>query len=147
MDLATLQSLLDTHGGDPARWPGPKRPAALELVARAREAEQALAAAKALDGLLLAGLPGEAGANLRFRITAGAAQFPAGLQRDRRWLAAIAERWRLGAATAAAAASIALGMLAGMETSVATVLDDEPTQTMDLAALTYGEVDGLEDIQ
>jgi hypothetical protein len=145
MDLATFQTLLDAHGGDPERWPVRDRAAALDLAARSPEAAQALAAARRLDTLLVAGLTAEAGENLRFRITAGAGIARAAAADGRRW--AMLGRWRAGAATAAAAASIALGMLVGIETGVATVLEDEPTQTMDLAALAYGEVDGLEDIQ
>ena len=145
MDLATFQALLDAHGGDAERWPARDRAAALDLVARSPEAAQALAAARRLDGLLGAGLAEEASANLRFRITAGAAAARVPAAPRRGWM--MFGRWGAGAATAAAAASIALGMVVGMETSVATVLDDESTQTMDLAALAYGEVDGLEDIQ
>jgi hypothetical protein len=145
MDLATFQTLLDAHGGDPERWPARDRATALDFVARSPEAAQALAAARRLDGLLGAGLAAQASANLRFRITAGAATTRVPAAGSRGW--ALFGRWGAGAATAAAAASIALGMVVGMETSVATVLEAEPAQTMDLAALAYGEVDGLEDIQ
>jgi len=146
MDLTTFQALLDAHGGDPARWPDGERAAAMDLVARSPEAEDTLAAARHLDALLVQGLPVRASDPLRFRITTGAVHRRTARPAGDRWLSTLLAPWRLGAA-AAAAASIALGMVVGLETSVATVLDPEPIQTLDLASLAYGQIDGLEDIQ
>ncbi|MGF1626487.1 MAG: hypothetical protein ACFCVH_16520 [Alphaproteobacteria bacterium] len=150
MDQAAFQALLDTHGADPARWPERERTAATALAAHSPEAAAALATARRLDAMLVGGLATEAGASLRNRITAGATRAPertpVRTSSEPGWLAAVLAPWRLGTATAAAA-SIALGMMVGLEASIATVLDPEITETMDLAALAYGHVDGLEDIQ
>lgn len=58
MTLEELRSLLDAHGGDPARWPADRRAAAEELAARDPAAAAALAEASALDGLILRALGG-----------------------------------------------------------------------------------------
>lgn len=146
MNIAAFTDLLDTHGGDPSRWPEPDRAAALAFAGQSPEAADALEAAQRLDRLLSAGLAEQASANLRFRIGAAAhpARRPAAPAAGR--LQAFLDRWRLGVATAAAAASIALGMVVGLQTSVASVLDDAPQESIDLAALAL-EVNGLEDIQ
>lgn len=146
MNLERFESLLDTHGADPERWPDQARDAAMGLLAQSSDAQAALAAAQRLDAMLVSGLAEHASANLHYRISA-AATLTRTAQPDRAgWFSFLAEPWRIGAATAAAA-SIALGMVVGLQTSVATVLDEETAPTMELAALAYGELDGIEDIQ
>jgi len=142
MDIARFQALLDARGGDPDRWPERERSVALAFAARSPEAARALAAAQELDRLLTSGLAREAGANLAYRITAAAAMDRVPAPRPFR---SLFDRWRVGAATAAAAASMALGMVVGLETNAA-VLDLAPQESIDLAALAFGEVSGLEDI-
>ena len=146
MDLTAFQLLLDTYGGDPAHWPDRDREAALTLAERSDDARAMLDRARRLDAMMVSGLASEAGVNLRYRITAAAQltrqpESPASGLLER-----LLAPWRLGAA-AAAAASIALGMLVGLETSIATDLYDEPETTMNLAAVTYGQFAELEDIQ
>lgn len=146
MNLERFESLLDTHGADPVRWPDRERVAAMDLLAQSSDAKAALAVAQRLDALLVSGLAEHASANLHYRINAAASPIRAAQPERTGWFSFLVAPWRIGAATAAAA-SIALGMVVGLETSVATVLDEDTTQIMDLTALAYGEFDGIEDIQ
>ena len=52
MTLASFQRLLDVHGSDPARWPGPERAPAEHLLTVDGDAAAALAQARALDALI-----------------------------------------------------------------------------------------------
>ena len=52
MTVAELETLLETFGGDPARWPAGRRQAAEALIAADAGARRALAEAQALDRLL-----------------------------------------------------------------------------------------------
>jgi hypothetical protein len=52
MTIDELQTLLDSHGADPARWPAALRVAALGLIASDKEARAAHDAARELDAAL-----------------------------------------------------------------------------------------------
>lgn len=146
MDLTTFQLLLDTYGANPAHWPDRDREAALKLADRSEDAKAMLARSRRLDAMMVSGLASEAGANLRYRITAAAQHTRQPATAGAGLIERLLAPWRLGAA-AAAAASIALGMLVGLETSIATDLYEAPETTMDLADVTYGQFAELEDIQ
>jgi hypothetical protein len=51
-ELSALENVLDTFGGNPARWPAEKREQLLSLAASDVEAGRLLREAKALDGVL-----------------------------------------------------------------------------------------------
>ena len=57
MTREELQSLLDAHGADPARWPAEARTAAMRLIAGDAEAARMLREAQALERLLAADAP------------------------------------------------------------------------------------------
>jgi hypothetical protein len=54
MNISQFRDLLDVHGSDPARWPGPLQGAARQLLAVEAEAQAALAQAQRIDTLILA---------------------------------------------------------------------------------------------
>ncbi len=57
MNRKELQSLLDAHGADPARWPPAVRTAAMHLIGRDTEAARIFQEAQALDRLLAVDAP------------------------------------------------------------------------------------------
>lgn len=146
MDLKDFQRLLDAHGADPAGWPAQDREAALNLVAGSDVAEAMLERAGRLDGLLSRGLAEGAGPDLRRRIVAAASATEAPAARRRpagRWPLA---PWRLGVATAAAA-SVALGIVVGLEVPAIADFYTASEIATDLTAATYGQFAGIEDIR
>jgi hypothetical protein len=52
MPLARFVELIETHGADPARWPGESRQPAQSLLAASTQARAALAEAESLDALI-----------------------------------------------------------------------------------------------
>lgn len=73
-ELTDFENVLDTFGGDPARWPTPRRERLLSLVASDAEAQRLLREARALDAVLTrtAGPPASGAATLADRIVAAA---------------------------------------------------------------------------
>ncbi len=71
-ELTELESVLDTFGGDPARWPASKRERMKGFAATDKEARRLLREAEALDAVLTraAGLPVGSTARLAERIAA-----------------------------------------------------------------------------
>jgi hypothetical protein len=80
MTPQAFHRLLESHGGDPARWPAEKRNDAEALLAISSEARSALADAQRLDALILAAAPAPAkpSAALMGRVMADAAWLAGG---------------------------------------------------------------------
>jgi len=113
-----LQSLLDSHGADPARWPAALRVAALGLIAADAEARATHAAAQQLDSALadyarLAPSDDTAAARVLSRL---AAPLP---RQDRGWwrLPAVLLDWQFAPAwprVAALACCAVIGFMVGI---------------------------------
>jgi hypothetical protein len=99
-DLTELESVLDTFGGDPERWPASKRERMMGFAASDKEARRLLREAEALDAVLTraAGPPVGNTARLAERIAAAAARSAQGGSAD-----AGADRLHRGAEDHAAA--------------------------------------------
>ena len=111
MDPAQFARLLDTHGGDPERWPEAQRDAALALCEASPDARRQWMAARRLDVLLADGRAPEPDPARQARVVAGAmAQLRAQAEPLLDW------RWLFTRPIGAAcAASLVAGFLVGVE--------------------------------
>lgn len=143
MTLDELQTLLDSHGADPAQWPAALRVAALGLIAADDEARSAHEAARVLDAALArfaAATPADETSAARV-LTRLAGPLP---RQDRAWWRwpAVLLDWQFAPAwprVAALACCAAVGFMVGM-TGLDRPLDRSGTyaaSNSDLAAAVF----------
>lgn len=148
--VAAFGELLDTHGGDPARWPPDRRAEAERLIATSPEARRLVGEAAALDRVLAAAPAVGASQPLELskRIIEAVRASQRGGKRGGAGSAMAPVRWLGWASAGVLAASFAFGIVLGLsetgapyvaDVAVATGLSDT---TASLSDLLIGDVAG-----
>ena len=141
-DLARLETVFDTYGADPARWPEDERAGLEHLIDSDERAARLAAEAAALDRVMAHDPAGDANEGLKRRILAAAVNdggrearvVPMTASRRPAATVAISRRAALWPA-AALAASFALGLYLGLSGLGGTAID---------SALRYAQFNGGE---